>query len=97
MHRAFYVYILASQKRGTLYIGVTNDVARRLSEHRNGNGNSFTRRYGVHRLVHVESFPTAIDAIRREKSLKKWPRKWKIDLIERENPTWSDLARWPLP
>jgi putative endonuclease len=94
--RVFYVYILASQTRGTLYIGVTNDIARRLLEHRNGTGSIFTGRYGVFRLVHVEEFPTAIEAIAREKSLKKWPRKWKIDLIERDNPTWSDLARWPL-
>jgi putative endonuclease len=93
--RLFYVYILASYKGGTLYIGVTNDIARRLAEHRAGLG-GFTSRYGVFRLVYMEEFPTAIAAIRREKSLKKWPRKWKIDLIERTNPTWSDLARWPL-
>jgi putative endonuclease len=92
--RAFYVYILASQKRGTLYIGVTNDVARRLHEHRTGIGSRFVVRYGVMRLVHVEEFPTAIEAITREKALKKWPRQWKIDLIERDNPTWADLARW---
>jgi putative endonuclease len=95
--RSFYVYILASQMRGTLYIGVTNDIARRLFEHRNSNATTFVGRYRVFRLVHVEEFPTAAEAIQREKSLKKWPRKWKIDLIERDNPTWSDLARWPLP
>jgi putative endonuclease len=97
MHRLFYIYILASQKRGTLYIGVTNDLSRRLSEHRHGQPGSFTSRYGVLRLVYFEEFPTAVEAIRREKSLKKWPRRWKIELIERVNPTWSDLARWPLP
>jgi putative endonuclease len=94
--RRFHVHILASQKRGTLYIGVTNDIARRLSEHRAGIGSAFTSRYGVYRLVHLEEYPTAIEAIPRETSLKKWPRKWKIDLIERDNDTWSDLARWPL-
>ena len=94
--RASYVYILASQKRGTLYIGVTNDIIRRLQEHRSGRGSMFVARYGVMRLVHVEEFPTAIDAITREKALKKWPRKWKIELIEQNNPTWSDLARWRL-
>jgi len=97
MRRMFYVYILASQKRGTLYIGVTGDIARRLTQHRAGKAGSFTTRYGVMRLVHLEQFGTALEAIRREKSLKKWPRQWKIDLIEKGNPTWSDLARWPLP
>jgi putative endonuclease len=96
MRRVSYVYILASQTRGTLYIGVTNDVARRLAEHRSGTAGSFTARYRVFRLVHVEEFATAAEAIQREKSLKKWPRKWKIDLVERDNPTWTDLARWPL-
>ncbi|MEQ8696737.1 MAG: GIY-YIG nuclease family protein [Bauldia litoralis] len=96
--RDFFVYILASQTRGTLYIGVTNDVARRLTEHRRGGASgSFTARYRVFRLVHFETFPTAAEAIRREKALKKWLRRWKIDLVERDNPTWSDLARWPLP
>jgi putative endonuclease len=97
LRRCFYVYILASQTRGTLYIGVTNDIARRLAEHRAGKTGSFTGRYRVFRLVYFEEFPTAIEAIRREKTLKKWPRQWKIDLIERDNPNWTDLARWPLP
>ena len=94
--RFFYIYILASQKRGTLYIGVTNDVARRLFEHRNSDRRTFVGRYRVFRLVYVEEFAIAAEAIQREKSLKKWPRKWKIDLIARVNPTWSELARWPL-
>ena len=97
MRRSFWVYILASMKRGTLYIGVTNDIARRLQEHRTSSANTFAGRYRVFRLVYVEEFPTAYEAIRREKSLKKWPRQSKIELIERDNPTWSDLARWPLP
>jgi putative endonuclease len=91
--RTFYVYILASQKGGTLYIGVTNDIGRRVFEHRSGEGDSFTRRYKVFRLVYYETFPTAREAIAREKSLKKWPRKWKIELIERINPNWFDLYR----
>jgi putative endonuclease len=73
--RTFFIYILASRKNGTLYIGVTNDIARRIWEHRNGQGDSFTRRYHVDRLVYIETFPTAHEAIGREKSLKKWPRK----------------------
>jgi putative endonuclease len=93
MRRSFWVYILASMKRGTLYIGVTNDVARRLHEHQRRK-NIRRGRYRVFRLVYVEEFPTAYEAIRRETSLK-WPRQWKIELIERENPAWSDLARWP--
>ena len=93
--RRFHVYILASQKNGTLYIGMTNDIARRVFEHRSGGGN-FTSRYGVVRLVHSEEYGTAIEAIQREKSLKKWSRKWKIELIEQGNPTWADLARWSL-
>jgi putative endonuclease len=91
--REFYVYILASKKGGTLYIGVTNDIARRVFDHREGRGSIFVRRYGVYRLVYYETYPTAIEAIQREKSLKKWPRRWKIELIERHNPDWFDLYR----
>jgi putative endonuclease len=91
--RVFYVYILASKKGGTLYIGVTNDIDRRIFEHRGGRGSIFARRYGVFRLVYYETYPTAMEAISREKSLKKWPRRWKIDLIERDNPEWFDLYR----
>jgi putative endonuclease len=91
--RTFYVYILASMKGGTLYIGVTNDIARRVFEHRNSDRRSFTGRYRVHRLVYFETFATAYEAIAREKSLKRWPRQWKIDLIERDNPEWFDLYR----
>jgi putative endonuclease len=91
--KVFYVYILASKKRGTLYIGVTNDIARRIYEHRTGATDSFTRRYGVFRLVYFETFPTAVEAIRREKMLKRWNRQWKIELIEKDNPEWFDLYR----
>ena len=85
------VYILASQKRGTLYIGVTNDIARRSFEHREGGAGSFTGRYEVKRLVHMEVFEDVRDAIAREKRLKSWNRDWKIALIERDNPDWDDL------
>jgi putative endonuclease len=91
--RVFYVDILASKKRGTLYIGVTNNIARRVYEHRTGDANSFTRRYGVFRLVYFETFPTVAEAIRRETMLKRWKRQWKIDLIENDHPEWFDLYR----
>ena len=85
------VYILASQKRGTLYIGVTNDMARRAWEHREGAADGFTKAHGVKRLVHMEVFENITDAIAREKRLKKWNRDWKIALIEKDNPDWDDL------
>jgi putative endonuclease len=89
---SFHVYILASKRYGTLYIGVTNDLARRLEEHRLGLGSEFVRKHGVTRLVHVETFDAPESAIRREKQLKKWNRDWKIRLIEEENLAWSDLS-----
>jgi putative endonuclease len=78
---AYFVYILASQPHGTLYIGVTNDVRRRVHEHRDGGGGSFTKRYGVMRHVWFEQHSEIIAAIQREKSLKRWPRDWKQNLI----------------
>lgn len=90
--RDFFVYILASHKRGALYVGVTNDIVRRLEEHRTAEVPSHTRRYAVRILVHLERFPTAETAIRREKRLKRWPWEWKLTLIEAANPTWDDLA-----
>ncbi|UCI08213.1 GIY-YIG nuclease family protein [Mesorhizobium sp. B1-1-8] len=86
-----YVYMTASQKGGTIYIGVTNDLARRMPEHKTGQGSSFTRRYGVQRLVWYEEYFT--DAIQRETSLKRWSRQWKVELIERSNPEWFELFR----
>jgi putative endonuclease len=86
----YFVYILASRRYGTLYIGVTNNLARRLAEHRAGTAASFTKRHNVHRLVHVERFESATLAITREKQLKKWNRDWKIRLIEEENLNWED-------
>jgi len=90
--RAYFVYILASAKYGTLYIGITNDLDRRLIEHRSGAISGFAARYRVSKLVHVESFGDVRQAIQREKRLKKWPREWKVNLFERENPDWADLA-----
>jgi putative endonuclease len=87
----YYVYILASQKHGTLYIGVTNDLIRRVYEHRTDAVAGFTKRYGVHTLVHFEQTENVESAIQREKRLKKWSRAWKIKLIEDSNPDWTDL------
>jgi putative endonuclease len=85
------VYILASKRNGTLYIGVTNDIARRAWEHRSNGVGGFVRDYGVRRLVLVEFHETMADVILREKRLKKWRRAWKLELIERHNPQWRDL------
>jgi putative endonuclease len=85
------VYILASRKHGTLYIGVTNDIARRVWEHRQGLGSLFVKRYRVARLVYVETHEEIARAIQREKTMKEWPRASKIRLIERGNPEWEDL------
>ena len=85
------VYILASKRNGTLYIGVTNDIARRAWEHRAKAAEGFTRKYAVEMLVYVEFHETMPDAILREKQMKKWRRDWKLQLIERENPGWRDL------
>ena len=85
------VYILASKRNGTLYIGVTNDIVRRTSEHKGDLLDGFTKRYGVHLLVHVEFHETMPLAIAREKQIKKWRRAWKLELIEQNNPQWRDL------
>jgi putative endonuclease len=89
--RRFYVYILASRIGGTLYIGVTNDLIRRIHQHRTSAVDGFTKRYGVARLVYFEQFDDVENAIQREKRLKKWNRVWKIRLIEELNPNWDDL------
>jgi putative endonuclease len=88
----YYVYILASWRYCTLYIGVTNSLSTRLEQHRNGKGSLFVKKYGVLRLVHVESYNRAEEAIAREKQLKRWKRDWKIELIERDNLQWRDLS-----
>jgi putative endonuclease len=89
--KRYYVYILASRRNGALYIGVTNNIARRVYEHKNDLISGFTRKYKVHRLVYYEQFGNVVSALRREKSLKKWNRKWKLELIEGANPDWRDL------
>ena len=88
----YYVYLLASQIRGTLYLGMTNDLQRRVYEHKKGIKKGFTKKYGVSRLVYFEVFQDVNEAILREKRLKKWNRDWKIQLIEEENVRWLDLA-----
>ncbi len=87
----YWVYILASRKHGTLYVGVTNDLGRRISEHRQGLVPGFTRRYGVKMLVYAESFERIDEAREAEARIKKWRRAWKIALIEKTNPDWRDL------
>jgi len=87
----YYVYIMASKRNGTLYIGVTNDLVRRVYEHRNDFVEGFTQKYAVHLLVFYEIHNDINNAIQREKRLKKWNRAWKIELIEKENPEWNDL------
>lgn len=91
MDKHFYVYILASRRNGTLYIGVTNNLVRRVWEHKTGAVEGFTKHYHVHQLVWYETAETALAAITREKQLKKWRRAWKLELIEALNPTWRDL------
>jgi len=85
------VYILASKRFGTLYVGVTTNLARRIWEHKNGRADGFTKTHGVHRLVYVESHDNIEDAIVREKRIKRWRRSWKDNLIQSMNPEWNDL------
>ena len=92
MSGPFFVYILASRRNGTLYIGVTNNLARRLAEHKGKLVPGFTKQYGVDQLVYFETFDSILEARAREHSLKRWPRAWKIDLIEKLNPDWRDLT-----
>jgi putative endonuclease len=87
------VYILASQRNGTLYIGVTSHLVQRIWQHKNDRAEGFTETYGVHDLVYFELLDNMLSAITREKQLKKWNRAWKLALIEKQNPTWQDL--WP--
>lgn len=93
----YYVYILASKKNGTLYIGITSDLIKRIWQHKNDFVDGFSKKYRVHRLVYYEQCIDSISAIRREKSLKSWNREWKISLIEKKNPNWIDLYSELLP
>ena len=88
---AYWVYLLTNNPRSTLYVGVTNDLVRRIYEHREGLVKGFTQRYGLKMLVHFEQYDTPYDAIQREKNIKHWPRLWKLQLIESSNPQWRDL------
>jgi len=91
MNRQPAVYILASKRNGTLYVGVTSDLIKRVWEHKNNVVKGFTERYSVHQLVWYELHETMESAIRKEKMLKNWKRAWKLELIERSNPNWQDL------
>ena len=91
MEREPAVYILASRRNGTLYVGVTSDLRKRVWEHRNDLVEGFTKKYGVHCLVYFEQHAEMAAAITREKQIKKWNRAWKLELIERANPEWQDL------
>ena len=90
--KTYYVYILANKRNETLYIGITNDLAKRISEHKSGMMEGFTKKYSIDKLVYYESTTDVNEAITREKRLKKWKRQWKIDLIENSNPDWRDLS-----
>ena len=89
--KAYYVYLLASRRNGTLYVGITADLTRRVWEHREGFVDGFTKEHGIKTLVWFEQHATSESAITREKQIKKWNRAWKVELIERENPYWNDL------
>jgi putative endonuclease len=91
MDKSSYVYILASGLNGTLYIGVTSDLIKRVWQHREGLADGFTKRYGIKSLVWYEVHSEIVEAIRREKQIKKWDRAWKIELIQKVNPGWRDL------
>ena len=87
----YYIYILSNKRNGTLYIGVTNNLIKRVYEHKNKVIKGFTKKYSVHNLVYYEQTENINSAIEREKQLKKWNRKWKLELIEKFNPEWQDL------
>lgn len=89
--KTYFVYILASKKNGTLYIGVTSNLSRRIYEHKHNLVVGFSSKYSIYNLVYYELFNSSLDAIKREKQLKKWNRTWKIELIEKRNPHWLDL------
>ena len=97
MNKTYYVYILASKRNGTLYIGLTNNLEKRVYEHKNNIIEGFTSKYGVHLLVYYEQTNDVNIAIQREKQLKKWNRRWKLELIEKSNPNWNDLSKDWIP
>jgi len=89
--KQYFVYILASQKNGTLYVGITNNLIKRIYEHKNNLVDGFSKKYHIHNLVYYECLSDARSAITREKLIKEWKRKWKLELIEKDNPNWVDL------
>jgi putative endonuclease len=91
MSKQYYVYILANRKNGTLYVGITSDLPKRISEHKQKTHSGFTKTYDVHRLVYYEAYEDSQTAIAREKAVKAWKRQWKINHIEKKNPDWRDL------
>ena len=95
--KQYYCYILASKKYGTLYVGITNDLLRRVWEHKDGKADSFTKKYKVNKLVYFDCSLDVRAAIHREKCIKKWNRQWKINLIEEDNPNWEDLYQTICP
>ena len=88
----FHIYIMASKRRGTLYVGITNSLGKRIFEHREGRGSPFGWQYKVFLLVYAETFDDPLEAIATEKRIKRWRQQWKIELIERSNPKWQDLT-----
>ena len=88
----FFVYILASRYRGTMYVGVTNNLSRRMSEHKSGSVPGFTKRYKINRLVHCEQYASVLEVRARERVLKRHRREWKFELVEAQNPDWRDLT-----
>jgi len=88
---SYYIYILASKRNGTLYVGFTSNLARRIYEHKNDFIEGFTKKYGIHNLVYFEECDDRDAAIRREKQIKEWKRRWKLEMIEKVNPEWKDL------
>ena len=91
-YKNYYVYIMASKRNGTLYVGVTNNLKRRVLEHKSKFSSGFTKKYQVNRLVNFEQYNDVRLALARERRLKKWNRSWKLELIEKSNPEWKDLA-----
>ena len=89
--KEYFVYLVASKKRGTLYTGITSNLIKRIYEHKKGVAEGFTKKYQVHQLVYFEKHIDILEAISREKVIKKWRREWKFNLIERDNPHWVDL------
>ncbi len=90
--KKYYVYILANKRNGTLYIGFTSNLTRRVLEHKTAELKGFTSKYGVNKLMYFEEHNSSYEAFRRERQMKKWKRAWKIRLIEEQNPYWNDMA-----